>query len=328
MSDLAGHHILALTNTEQSRQEFIDRLQAAGCTVNLDSNEWQRVGDFSVTPPGDPARTAAAPVSHEPFLDLTFKSGKSVLEVIKPQLTVTESEFVDAALADYRDLFGYIKPQLTGFDRISASDADQFNTKLTEYFDSMSRYLSRCYAIERKIATQVLLNVQIENSGSAPARLATATLVFPSGFRCFALEEHRNWPQAPRPPKRPGILLARPSMPHLHGGALADGGNRPARPSVLVSSERDVVTVSSDELVQFTRHEAAFYLETCDAEIGAHTICVEIVSASLSQKLAGELTIKLVDNGDAGPDYTLEALVRRHEHETRDILRRIDSEED
>jgi predicted nucleotide-binding protein len=52
MSDLAGHHILQLDESPQSRQSVADALQTAGCPVNLSGSDWFRAGKFS---------TAAAP---------------------------------------------------------------------------------------------------------------------------------------------------------------------------------------------------------------------------------------------------------------------------
>lgn len=47
MSDLAGHHILVLNNSPESRQAVADALQAAGCPVDVSGADWFRAGDFS-----------------------------------------------------------------------------------------------------------------------------------------------------------------------------------------------------------------------------------------------------------------------------------------
>ena len=46
MSDLAGHHILHLTNSPESRQAVADALRAAGCPVDLSGADWYRAGNF------------------------------------------------------------------------------------------------------------------------------------------------------------------------------------------------------------------------------------------------------------------------------------------
>ena len=45
-SDIAGRHTIRIDNTSQRRQELAQRLEAAGCTVNLDGTDWHTAGDF------------------------------------------------------------------------------------------------------------------------------------------------------------------------------------------------------------------------------------------------------------------------------------------
>ena len=45
-SDIAGRHTIRLNNTSPRRQELAQRLQAAGCPVNLEGTDWHTSGDF------------------------------------------------------------------------------------------------------------------------------------------------------------------------------------------------------------------------------------------------------------------------------------------
>jgi len=45
-SDLDGLHKIRLDDTSQRRQELAQRLQAAGCPVNLHGTDWHSIGDF------------------------------------------------------------------------------------------------------------------------------------------------------------------------------------------------------------------------------------------------------------------------------------------
>lgn len=45
-SDIAGRHLVRLSNTSQSRQELLNRLQTAGCEVNVSGTDWHSVGCF------------------------------------------------------------------------------------------------------------------------------------------------------------------------------------------------------------------------------------------------------------------------------------------
>ena len=44
-SDIAGRHTIKLNDTSQRRQELAQRLQAAGCSVNLEGTDWHSVGN-------------------------------------------------------------------------------------------------------------------------------------------------------------------------------------------------------------------------------------------------------------------------------------------
>ena len=45
-SDVAGRHAIRLANNSQRRQELAQRLEAAGCPVNLQGTDWHTAGDF------------------------------------------------------------------------------------------------------------------------------------------------------------------------------------------------------------------------------------------------------------------------------------------
>ena len=47
-SDIAGRHVVRLTNDVERRQALAMRLQVAGCDVSLDGVDWHTVGDFSI----------------------------------------------------------------------------------------------------------------------------------------------------------------------------------------------------------------------------------------------------------------------------------------
>jgi predicted nucleotide-binding protein len=48
-SDTAGVHVVHLSNDVQARKELADRLEAAGCAVDLDGTAWMSEGDFALT---------------------------------------------------------------------------------------------------------------------------------------------------------------------------------------------------------------------------------------------------------------------------------------
>ena len=49
-SDIGGRHVIRLDDSIAKRQELANRLQAAGCPVDLAGTDWHTTGDFSGTP--------------------------------------------------------------------------------------------------------------------------------------------------------------------------------------------------------------------------------------------------------------------------------------
>lgn len=52
-SDVAGRHVVKMSNDSVRRQELANRLKTAGCAVNLMGTDWHSAGDFTApSPPG------------------------------------------------------------------------------------------------------------------------------------------------------------------------------------------------------------------------------------------------------------------------------------
>ncbi len=49
-SDIAGRHVVHLSDSPESRQELATKLENAGCTVDLSGSDWLREGRFEITP--------------------------------------------------------------------------------------------------------------------------------------------------------------------------------------------------------------------------------------------------------------------------------------
>lgn len=47
-SDVGGRHVLHLSDSTESRQEFITKLANAGCNVDASGTDWHTDGDFTV----------------------------------------------------------------------------------------------------------------------------------------------------------------------------------------------------------------------------------------------------------------------------------------
>ncbi|MFD6823474.1 TIR domain-containing protein [Streptomyces sp. NPDC060085] len=51
-SDIHGRHVIRLNNSVQKRQDLANRLETAGCAINLAGTDWHEAGDL--TPPASP----------------------------------------------------------------------------------------------------------------------------------------------------------------------------------------------------------------------------------------------------------------------------------
>lgn len=47
-SDIGGRHVLHLSNSPASRNEFVAKLANAGCNVDTSGSDWLNIGDFSI----------------------------------------------------------------------------------------------------------------------------------------------------------------------------------------------------------------------------------------------------------------------------------------
>lgn len=48
-SDVAGRHVVRLSNSAEKRNEIAERLRTAGCDVKTSGNDWLNTGDFNIT---------------------------------------------------------------------------------------------------------------------------------------------------------------------------------------------------------------------------------------------------------------------------------------
>jgi hypothetical protein len=50
-SDVVGRHVVRINNSPAKRKELAQRLESAGCSVDLTGDDWFTAGDFSAPPP-------------------------------------------------------------------------------------------------------------------------------------------------------------------------------------------------------------------------------------------------------------------------------------
>jgi hypothetical protein len=66
-SDVAGRHVIRLTDSPENRQDVAERLQTAGCSVSTSGRDWMKQGKFSIN------RDKVPPVSEIDQQELSVK---------------------------------------------------------------------------------------------------------------------------------------------------------------------------------------------------------------------------------------------------------------
>ena len=66
-SDVAGRHVIRLTDSPENRQDVAERLQTAGCSVSTSGRDWMKQGKFSIN------RGKVSPVSEIDQQELSVK---------------------------------------------------------------------------------------------------------------------------------------------------------------------------------------------------------------------------------------------------------------
>ena len=100
-SDIGGRHVLRLDNTSQQRQQLAQRLETAGCPVDLDGVEWHTAGDFDAAVKLTQASTQAAyaPVHSRP----SREADRLLVEATQDALGIVDSTSSGYRRAAHRD---------------------------------------------------------------------------------------------------------------------------------------------------------------------------------------------------------------------------------
>ena len=120
-SDVAGRHMIKLNNTSQRRQELAQRLQNAGCPVNLDDTDWHEAGNFEAAvdsiAQGQPDTVAEA-------------TQQSELEEKREYTDRTAQDITDEAPMHIADEETVVSPEIGKWLRVDSEVFLNFDTTL------------------------------------------------------------------------------------------------------------------------------------------------------------------------------------------------------
>jgi predicted nucleotide-binding protein len=117
-SDVAGRHALRLNNTSERRLELVNRLQSAGCHVDVVGTDWLSIGDFEITRGKLPSPSAVDGPPSSPsvkYVDINYPDDAGILGRFKAE--GREIRWCsDEKLARALDLDGWQLVRLMGDD--------------------------------------------------------------------------------------------------------------------------------------------------------------------------------------------------------------------
>jgi hypothetical protein len=87
-------------------------------------------------------------------------------------------------------------------DPIPAEEYERYNQGVDEYLRSYERYMRDTWEAQAAMGRSIRFEIEIRNTGTAPAEDVDVLLHFPDGFRLF-LREDPDIPQKPHPPRKP-----------------------------------------------------------------------------------------------------------------------------
>lgn len=92
-SDIAGRHTVKLSNDSTTRQELAQRLETAGCEVDLSGRDWHTEGDFNPPNTQSPRISDVHPVEREQGAKVISSSGTRHSKVTKSEAVANEAVF-------------------------------------------------------------------------------------------------------------------------------------------------------------------------------------------------------------------------------------------
>lgn len=97
--------------------------------------------------------------------------------------------------------------QIAGLNALDPKDIADYNKKVDDYYDSLSRYHDKLQCHLSFLQNTAKLNISIQNDGTTPADQIEVELHFPDGFLLYTEAELHEPPREPKPPKKPRTTL-------------------------------------------------------------------------------------------------------------------------
>jgi predicted nucleotide-binding protein len=131
MSDILGRHMVRLDNTPEKRQDLIDRLEEAGCAVNIKGRrDWLTVGNFDINSQDN--NQASLKPSNNVTSNLNLKSTSS--SKLKIKKTFTDRERDDFENEAFEFITNYFKNTLQELENHNSHIEGKFRSVDANHF--------------------------------------------------------------------------------------------------------------------------------------------------------------------------------------------------
>ncbi len=139
---------------------------------------------------------------------------KAMLPTSKSPVSIMQSQLA---------VLSYIEP-------IPPEEYERYNRGVDAYLSKYEQYMRKTWELQSATRRCISFEIEIRNSGTAPAEDVDVLLHFPNGFRMFTGDDLPSIPDEPRPPSKPrtrmqmiadsisvipSLNLLRPSLPEF-----------------------------------------------------------------------------------------------------------------
>jgi len=186
ISDITGRHVIRINNTERRRREFAERLETAGCMVDLTGSGWKTAGDFDAAirdvASTDEEQTIAEDLDPGYTVESSVERGrlgKNSHEIKYPQIQGLDDTYIQRRLntifeQEFNKLAGLVDEQ--GQPRqdygISSDDEPQFT------------WVSYELGLKTELLVSVRADLSVDFGGAHPTNGSTGFVIdLVSGYR-------------------------------------------------------------------------------------------------------------------------------------------------
>lgn len=188
--------------------------------------------------------------------------------------------------------------------QIPSADIEAYNSRLEEYFTAYRSYLEvTMLEYEHLRSLSLRFQINLQNTGTAPASDIDISMHFPDGFRLGMASEFPRRPSPPKPPNKPNSLfdqlIRSTSFPDVIMPRALSPSDYPPSPPPNVSTPiiRKTHSYAVDLHVEYIKHQtsepldALYIIFESPEDVQSFSIDYQILAADLPKRISGKLHV-------------------------------------